>query len=703
MIDHAERYSENEWHIFPLAARTKIPQKDSNGLDDANIEMAGDWRDASNIGCNAGKSGVFCLDVDLLNRKTIKNPFLAQIDETVSSEISQAPRLITPSGGEQFLFRCEVDEFPSTAGTIAPGVDTRCLGGYFLLPPSKTRDGSYKWDCAEVPDCPSDLPEMSSALREFISEGLQNKKHQKKVDFSNVVIEEGSRNDSLYRLGCKLRRVGFSSDEILNALNVANAQRCNPPVSDREIKNIAEQSSKHDQDDFATAMMDSKISSNVIDLTGILGKVRDEDTSLSYEEAEDESEDVDDLNSGMDFNLPGVAGMMYREILDSAIYPSKALAFGGAMVGFSGLIERKWSGPLDGRANLEVVCLADSGSGKDHPRKWVSSLYRELEIDDKVCNVSASKEGLEDYLSTHPAIVSLADEADGMLASLKNTNDKLARSLWDYRLELYSSSSSHIRTRLRANGSGGQIIINPFFSVLSSAIPSMFFLALTEATIFKGLVPRCIVLDAGKRGRANRNPSKVQPSKELIKECKKFLNANSGGNLEDTSSAKPKTTSLDFSDGAREFYFDQIVDEADKRHDALKARGRKDYVLWSRVGENTMKLALLYSLSKDGAKAKEISRESMEWGWRIASGAVEGIQGRINNVGNGKDSENMNKIKELIKSAKDKTLSHREILRATNMKKRDLDDYLETLVEAGVLSMGERKNQHGRPSVIFSA
>ena len=703
MIEQAEQYAENEWHIFPLKSRSKYPLKGSNGLNDSKPDIGDDWRDAYNIGCNAGKSGVFCLDVDLLNNKTIRNPFLAQLeDEELAMEISSAPRLVTPSGGEQFLFRCEVDEYQSNAGNIAPGVDVRCRGGYFLLPPSKTRDGEYRWDCAVIPDSPSDLPRMSDALIQFIFEKSKEKDKGKKVNFDGLEIGEGSRNDSLYRFGCKLRRVGFSPDELLEALIVANAQRCNPPMSDSEVKSIAMKASKHEPDQFATEMMDAQTGSNIVDLAKILGggnKVDPED----YEENEDDAEDVEDEKGATKFDLPGPAGDMYRQILESAIYPSEALAFGGAMVAFSGLIERKWAGPLDGRANLEIVCLADSGSGKDHPRKWVSTLFRELEIDEKICNVAASKEGLEDYLVTHPAVVSLADEADGMLASLKNANDKLARSLWDYRLELYSSSGSHIRTRLKANGQGGAVIINPFLSVLSSAIPGMFFCALTEATILKGLVPRCIVLDAGKRGKANRNPSMVEPSKDLIKECKKFLSQGSKGNLEGVATAKPSLTRLEFGEDAREFYFDRIVDQADNRHDSLKGRGRKDYVLWSRVAENTMKLALIYTLSKEGSKAKTIDIESMAWAWNITSGAVEAIQGRINNVGNGRDSEEMAKIKTLVRSSRNQTMSHREILRATKLTKKVLDNYLETLVEAGTLSMGKRKNQHGRPSVVFSA
>jgi hypothetical protein len=102
----------------------------------------------------------------------------------------------------------------------------------------------------------------------------------------------------------------------------------------------------------------------------------DQLTLKEYEESLFEDDDEDEVIGDLDFEVQGPLGQLYREILDSATYPNKAIAFAGALVGFSGLIERKWSTPLDGRANLEIVCLANSGSGKDHPRKFISAISR---------------------------------------------------------------------------------------------------------------------------------------------------------------------------------------------------------------------------------------------------------------------------------------------------------------------------------------
>jgi hypothetical protein len=52
----------------------------------------------------------------------------------------------TPSGGEHFFFRDPEGKMKSTAGVLAPGVDTRGVGGMIVLAPSFVKGkGAYSW------------------------------------------------------------------------------------------------------------------------------------------------------------------------------------------------------------------------------------------------------------------------------------------------------------------------------------------------------------------------------------------------------------------------------------------------------------------------------------------------------------------------------------------------------------------------------
>jgi putative DNA primase/helicase len=52
-------------------------------------------------------------------------------------------------------------------------------------------------------------------------------------------IPDGNRNDTLFREGCKLRRLGYEHPEIEAALQALNLHRCHPPLDRQEVSAIA--------------------------------------------------------------------------------------------------------------------------------------------------------------------------------------------------------------------------------------------------------------------------------------------------------------------------------------------------------------------------------------------------------------------------------------------------------------------------------
>ena len=55
----------------------------------------------------------------------------------------------------------------------------------------------------------------------------------------SAVVPDGSRNNTLFREGCRARRLGWDEPEILAALREINHQRCHPPLDVREVESIA--------------------------------------------------------------------------------------------------------------------------------------------------------------------------------------------------------------------------------------------------------------------------------------------------------------------------------------------------------------------------------------------------------------------------------------------------------------------------------
>lgn len=67
-------------------------------------------------------------------------------------------------------------------------------------------------------------------------------------------LPAGSRNDSLFREACRLRRLGWDESEILAALRGLNHRRCHPPLDTGEVQTIAYSAAKYDaaSDTFPT-------------------------------------------------------------------------------------------------------------------------------------------------------------------------------------------------------------------------------------------------------------------------------------------------------------------------------------------------------------------------------------------------------------------------------------------------------------------
>jgi putative DNA primase/helicase len=60
------------------------------------------------------------------------------------------------------------------------------------------------------------------------------------------VVDQGGRNNTLFREGCRLRRLGYEESEILGALRAINTNRCHPPLDAREVEGIARSCAKYE-------------------------------------------------------------------------------------------------------------------------------------------------------------------------------------------------------------------------------------------------------------------------------------------------------------------------------------------------------------------------------------------------------------------------------------------------------------------------
>ncbi len=238
--------------VFRLVPRTKKPTKGSNGLLDATTDpevIEAWWREMPEANIGVATEGLLILDPDLIDKLTANpkpNPWLT---EERARELAAAPLQMTWSGGRQYFYRQPAGKaWRNTDSDIAQNVDTRAGGGYIVIAPSFVRDAGKSGRYRFVEGCElvarDLLPEPPARLAAELDRIEANRgkpatpKHETNGE-SNGKIPTGKRNAALASLAGTMRRRGMAPDAIEAALQVENRSKCDPPLTDNEVKAIA--------------------------------------------------------------------------------------------------------------------------------------------------------------------------------------------------------------------------------------------------------------------------------------------------------------------------------------------------------------------------------------------------------------------------------------------------------------------------------
>ena len=201
----ALRYAARGIPVFPLAAGTKVPTKNSHGHLDASkneFVLRVYWEDEprGNVGMPTGvKSGLIIIDED--PRKG---------GDASSLNLPPTLTVSTPQGGRHFYFKhpgAGLKVPCDTTGKLGPGIDVKGEGGYAVLPPSRlSAGGKYAWVNAAVP--PADIPpHLWPTLVVKDDPEHHNGVHPTPAEDAEP-IRDGQRNTTLASLAGTMRKRG---------------------------------------------------------------------------------------------------------------------------------------------------------------------------------------------------------------------------------------------------------------------------------------------------------------------------------------------------------------------------------------------------------------------------------------------------------------------------------------------------------------
>lgn len=608
LLAAALRYAELGYRVFPCAPGGKAPLT-KHGFHDATVdaEQIERWwaqHPSANIGI--ATEGLVVIDIDGGDNCWPGD------DADRMLELAVGPMALTPRGGNHRLFRQPAGKkWRCTEGRLAPKVDTRADGGYIVAPPSEIAGGNaYRWATGlELDDPPDRLPEPPPWLAQDLDKLASSANGTivlangtpTSADVATVLpeanaIPDGQRNGTLARLGGSMRRVGMSQAEIAAALLRVSADRCVPPVPPRVVEKIAASIARYEPDEVSVALAENHW-----------------DQMFADEADEDDVAVNPDPGAIPDHLLcvPGFIDEVMTYTLATAPYPERSLAFCGAMALQALLAGRKVRDESDNRTNLYVLGLANSGAGKDYPRKVNQRILLHVGMSDSIGDTFASGEGIEDRLFIHPSVLFQTDEIDGLMTKINLAKDARHEGVMNVLLKMYTSASSLYPMRVKAGKEPG-IIDQPCLCIFGTAIPKHYYEALSLKMLSNGFFARMLIMETGKRGKG-QDAIVREPPDSVLATAQWWADFSPGEKRSNLADWHPIPKIVECSSEAGDVlraFRERAEVEYGLAEDKVDQAGM---AIWARANEKARRLALIYACSANHT-GPQITPDAARWG-----------------------------------------------------------------------------------------
>lgn len=242
--DAAVDYAQRGWAVFPLVSASKVPAiKGGFKLATTDASQADAWwsqHPSHNVGIATGQvsGGLVVLDIDADDAKGEDDMNFIREWEAAHGELPETVTAITGRGGYHFYYRADAAIGCSVNAEL--GVDVRADGGFVVAPPSTHPNGNaYEWE--NHPD-DYDVAEADDNVLALIDYVQTNKVQRSGGSGGRFALPEnipaGERDDTLFRYACSLQAQGYDDDYIAMAVDAANGERCDPPMTKADVSRI---------------------------------------------------------------------------------------------------------------------------------------------------------------------------------------------------------------------------------------------------------------------------------------------------------------------------------------------------------------------------------------------------------------------------------------------------------------------------------
>lgn len=176
--------------------------------------------------CGTISGGLAVLDID---RPALADAMAADVALQAETTMVRTPR-------DGLHVYCIETEAASRSGPLVPGVaDLKAGGGYVLAPPSSINGREYKTLADNAPKRVPNAREWAIEVLQAFDVQLPAETEHERLDVAGALqgVPEGQRDETLFKLACKLRRADVPQ-EWAERMVCEAAARCSPPFRESE-------------------------------------------------------------------------------------------------------------------------------------------------------------------------------------------------------------------------------------------------------------------------------------------------------------------------------------------------------------------------------------------------------------------------------------------------------------------------------------
>jgi len=377
--------------------------------------------------------------------------------------------------------------------------------------------------------------------------------------------------------------------------------------------------------------------------------------------------------------VPGFIEQVMDYTLQTAPYPEPVLAFCGALSLQAFLAGRKVRDAGDNRTNLYLLGLANSGAGKEHPRKVNQKILYAVGLQDSLGDAFASGEGIEDRLFCNPSMLFQTDEIDAVMIAIKEGKEARYEGIMQMLLKMYTSSNGLYPMRVKA-GKEHKVIDQPSLCIFGRAIPRNYYEALSVKMLTNGFFARMLIVEIGRRVTGQEPVVRDLPA-SIVETARWWADFNPGtGNLDDWH---PIPKVVGHTPEPMEV-LSTLREQADAEYS--KAEENDDTVgmaIWARANEKARRLALVYACS-DNHENSVIGEAAARWAWEFVSYLTRRMLFMAySHVADNPFHAECLKVIDKLRGAADGELPHSALLKAMKIDAKSFRELINTLVERG--------------------